>query len=90
MEVLSLKLTGCFFQRDEDGRCGNEVSDLPKNSPYFLVCFRTDPLSGFKYSILRELRFIGMCRIENVYLTKCMFLEAGRRSFTRMSQKEGF
>jgi len=32
-----------------------------KNSHYFLTCFRTVSLSGSKYSILRKLRFIGMC-----------------------------
>ena len=29
---------------------------------------------GFKYSVLRKLSFVGMCRIEAVFLTKCMFL----------------
>ena len=59
---------------DEDGRRGNEVSDPSKIAPIFLTCFRTGPLSGFKYSILRKLRFIGMCRMRDVGLTKYMVL----------------
>ena len=52
-----------------------------KNSPYFLTCFRTVSLSGSKYSILRKLRFIGMCRIREACLTKYMVLRWGRQVF---------
>ena len=52
-----------------------------KNSHYFLTCFRTVSLSGFKYSILRKLRFIGMCRIREACLTKYMVLRWGRQVF---------
>ena len=52
-----------------------------KNSPYFLTCFRTAPLSGFKYSILRKLRFIGMCRMRDACLTKYMVLRWGTQVF---------
>ena len=52
-----------------------------KNSPYFLTCFRTVSLSGSKYSILRKLRFIGMCRIREACLTKYMVLRWCRQVF---------
>ena len=52
-----------------------------KNSHYFLTCFRTVSLSGSKYSILRKLRFIGMCRMRDVGLTKYMVLRWGTQVF---------
>ena len=52
-----------------------------KNSPFFLTYFRTVSLSGSKYSILRKLRFIGMCKMREAYLTKYMILRWGRQGF---------